>query len=248
MVKAITLVPLEFGRAGRTGRLSLETDAGFENYLSKHVYALAHDPFTPPGLHRGVCMEGVRMPAPPGELGFRLTAKLAHRVAMTHYALSAGLSIKWCLHPCGGGNFPGLQGGSAGAAFLLALLKVGLGDFNRRALGNHGEIEEAITAVRLEWVAASAAINNLGDFQPVDPPALILKLQALAAERPTSRVRLAVIAQSQDGVPLVPIQNMPSLFAFDAGVPDGPLHVLRALNAEDCFRRLFRLQSEQVLL
>jgi hypothetical protein len=231
MVKAITLVPMEFGRGGRTACLSLETDANLE-----------------PGLHPGVCMKDVKMPKPDGELGFRSHAEFAHRVAMTHYALCAGLSIKWCLHPCGGGNFPGLEGGSAGAAFLLALLKVGLGDFNRRALAHHGEIEEAITAVRLEWVAASAAIDSLGNFGRVDAPSLILKLQALAEQRPTSRVRLAVIAQVQDGVPLAPIDNMPSLFAFNAGVPDGPLHVLRASNAEDCIRSLFRLQSEQVLL
>ncbi|MGJ5814525.1 hypothetical protein [Paludibaculum fermentans] len=228
MSKVTTLVPLEFGVAGRTGRLSLELDAALE-----------------PGLHRGPCMNGVVMQ---GEPGFLSTAKLAHRVAMTHFALSAGLSIKWCLCPCHGLNFPGLEGGSAGAAFLLALLKVGFGDFNRRALAHFGEIEEAITAVRLEWVAASAAIDECGKFLPVDPRALILKLKAQADERPESRVRVAAIAQEQGDVPLAPAPKIPGLFLFDAGVPDGPVPVLRASNADDCYRQLFRLQSGQVLL
>ena len=235
MGEAKILVPLAFGGIGRTGVLTLRTN-----------------PKLDPGFHPGACMAGIPMPAPPGQQSFLAAANLAYRVGLNLYGLSAGLSIEWCLTPCGGGRFPGLSGGSAGAAFELALTKLRASEHNPRSLRRHVEVE-AIEAVRLEWVAASATIGCDGEFGYVDKLALEAKLLALTTERPNSRVRLAVIStaqqnrqQPQNNIALTPVDKMPGLFLFDAGVP-GVIPVICASNADDCYRQLFRLQSQQVL-
>jgi hypothetical protein len=231
MPDAEVLVPLDFAAAGCTARLRLERNADL-----------------PPGLHRCSCMHRVGFPVPAGELGFLATVTLAYHVALSHYDLSAGLSLVWCFSPCLGKSFPTLEGESAGAAFLLAFLKARFGEFGARALRNHGEIEAAIAAARLEWVGVTASIDNRGNFLPVaggDP--LRRKLIALAREHITSRARMAVICQQQMGIVLEQVKDMDSLYMFDAGLAE-PLPVLRATNATDCFSKLFRLQAEQVLL
>jgi hypothetical protein len=224
MPDANILVPLEFDGAGRTGVLTVKIDADLE-----------------PGFHGDTVMRGIAMH------GFLPTAKLAYRVALCHYGLSAGLSIKWCLVPRRGGRFPGFQGGSAGAAFLLALIKLRVGDFNPRTLRRHSQIEEEIAGVRLEWLAASATIDSRGCFGPVDQSALLLKFQGLVNEQVQSGVRLAVISRQQTHIGSISVDPNVTLFNFAAGL-ERPLPVLRVANAEDCYRELFRLQSEQVLL
>lgn len=229
---AQTLVPVLFGSSGRTGLLSLSTSAEMDQ-----------------GFRPGPCMnmEEFHCPVPEGEMGFLSTAKLAYRVALNRYGLSAGLSIQWCFLPCSGASFNGFEGGSAGAAFLLALIKLRLGEFEPRALRRQGGVADEIAAVRLEWVAASAAIDAEGYFCSVDKDGLRRKLQGLVDEQTRSGVRLAVISRQQTHIGSCRVDNMPVLFEFRDGLAQ-PFPILRAQNAEECYGELLRLQAEQVLL
>lgn len=229
MPAAETYIPFYLSGQGRIGRLEIEIR-----------------PDLGPGLHPGACMGRPAFPAPEeaGRLGFWQTTRRAYHVAMAYYHLCAGMSLEWCVRPCEGGRFAGFTGDSGGAAFLLALMKAGTGDFNRRALGHHGELEAAVAAVRLEWVLATATIGVNGDFGPVDPPALEQKLRALFDGRGVSRARLAVIAANQlqiGGVNIGPGK----IFEFKGNLP-GALTIVRAASAVECYETLFSLQSRQV--
>ena len=136
-----TLIPLVFGGAGLTASLSIEKNAAL-----------------PPGLHLCPAMLPLIFPVAPDGPGFIATVNLAYQVAMNFFALPAGSSLVWCVRPCRNGMLPGLSGGSAGAAFLLAFMKKRFEDLDMRPLKAHGELEQATAAVRLEWVAASAGI------------------------------------------------------------------------------------------
>lgn len=240
MVEAKILVPLQFGGTGCTGILRLWTDTD----LAKHGFHEDGSFPWPPAF-----------PLVPGDRGFLSTAKLAYRIALNRYGLPAGLAINWDLTPTEGGQFQGFQGGSAGAAFLLAFMRMRIGEFDSRSARRNSKLEDAIETVKLEWVAASASIDGDGTFGPVHGPTLIEKLRALIVERPLSGVRLAVISNAQQIPPqqdgqftFLPVRKMSELFEFsDRGLRDS-IHVIRAKDAVGCYEKLFRLQSQQVLL
>jgi hypothetical protein len=236
MAAAKILVPLEFDGVGRTGLLELWTISDVEKS----------------GFHEdGAFQVRPLMPVPRGQVGFLTTAKLAYRIALNRYGLSAGFCIDWILTPCQGAQFQGFMGGSAGAAFLLAFIRIRLGNFDGRVVRRNTKLEQAIETVRLEWVAASASIDGNGNFGLVDGATLVKKLVALGLERPSSGTRLAVISEAQppDGLNLCRVEGMPGLFYFRDGLPPSdPLPVIRAVDPTDCYLKLFQLQSQQVLL
>src|SRR5207247_2587288 len=134
---------------------------------------------------------------------------------------------------------------------LMDLIRMRIGTPMSRPLWRDRRLEEAIEHVRLDWVAVSASIDREGTFGAVNGSALIEKLRAVAVERPLSGVRLAVISPAQQNGPnpiqLAPVDRMPGLFEFRDGLAV-PLPVICADNAENCYRQLFDLQSQQVLL
>ncbi len=151
----------------------------------------------------------------------------------------AGTYIEWDMVTFNGGTPPRASGGSIFGAAFLALAKLAC-ELNPHLM------PENIRCLSIDRVGITAAGDDCGYFQHVEPKSILDKLTALAN---LAAISIAVIPQNQGGVPWRNARHGEEPVVHKFQVEGGrSLPVIECSSGKECIERLFLLQARGLLL